>query len=410
MSSGYHIEEGLAALDELIEKITVDASGDDEKYWAFREAYEEEVALPADGLAVGEPVSVLEIDYSGNERRGLTAKCRREDGTEHVISALDVVFPENSSAARCTAAYRRWLGLDPYPAGASARSGSRRHKVAEGELDLSVPIVLVALSVKRQAVSCLLPGSNRSITLRAGGLWGVVPGELITVRPRKQWRYAGHPYLSGEIESSRLDAAALGLVPLHLEKRGMWDPADEYRGEEGDPTEDWARPVIERGPRPIFVMEQVIPGWNPDDPEEFEDPITRANDLKGAGWHADADQILMELCKSDLRCLDAHAHLGNSVFDKWPDIAVRHYEVGLRIGELSLGAEFDCVLPWRHINNRPFLRCMHGYGLCLWRLERFDEAELVFERMLMLNPWDNQGARFLIDPVKAETAWEEHQA
>lgn len=46
-----------------------------------------------------------------------------------------------------------------------------------------------------------------------------------------------------------------------------------------------------------------------------------------------------------------------------------------------------------------------GYGLCLWRLERFAEAALVFERMLWLNPTDNQGIRFLIDDARAGNPW-----
>jgi hypothetical protein len=49
---------------------------------------------------------------------------------------------------------------------------------------------------------------------------------------------------------------------------------------------------------------------------------------------------------------------------------------------------------------------MHGYGLCLWRLGRFDDAGQIFERMLWLNPSDNQGVRFLIDDVKDEAVWE----
>jgi tetratricopeptide (TPR) repeat protein len=52
---------------------------------------------------------------------------------------------------------------------------------------------------------------------------------------------------------------------------------------------------------------------------------------------------------------------------------------------------------------------MHGYGLCLWRLGRFSEAERVFERMLWLNPSDNQGVRFLTDEVKAKTAWKDYE-
>jgi len=79
------------------------------------------------------------------------------------------------------------------------------------------------------------------------------------------------------------------------------------------------------------------------------------------------------------------------------------------IGELSLPPDFNGLLPWGHIDNRPFLRCLHGYGLSLWRLSRLDEAERVFERMLGLNPTDNQGARFLIDEVRAKTAWEDRR-
>lgn len=98
-----------------------------------------------------------------------------------------------------------------------------------------------------------------------------------------------------------------------------------------------------------------------------------------------------------------------SVFEHSPQDAIRHYEVGLRIGELSLGDDFTDVLLWGHINNRPILRCMHGYGLCLWRLGRFDEAERVFERMLWINPTNNQGVRLLIDEVREKTAWENRE-
>jgi len=100
----------LAALDELIEEITVDAYGDDEQLWAFRQVIEDEVALPADGFVIGAPVSVVAFDYDGNTRRGLTAKCRREDGSVHVVAASEVTFPERSIGARYVAAYRQFLG------------------------------------------------------------------------------------------------------------------------------------------------------------------------------------------------------------------------------------------------------------------------------------------------------------
>ncbi len=157
----------------------------------------------------------------------------------------------------------------------------------------------------------------------------------------------------------------------------------------------------------MFEMEQVIPVESGSDP--FDDPFCRAVDLKRAGESEDARKILMDLCQADLRCLDAHSHLGNFVFDYFPKKAIEHYEAGLRIGELSLGDNFNGVLAWGFIANRSFLRCMQGYGLCLWRLVRLKEAEQIFTRMLWLNPTDNQGARFLIDEVKAGITWEDSQ-
>jgi hypothetical protein len=177
--------------------------------------------------------------------------------------------------------------------------------------------------------------------------------------------------------------------------------------EEDEPIEEWAKPIIARGPRQAFEMERIVPGRDPDDSDS--DPICESNDLKDAGDREAACRILMELCQADLRRLDAHAHLGNFVFDHRPKNAIRHYEVGLRIGGLALGQNFDGLLPLGHIDNRPFLRCMHGFGLCLWRLGRFEEAERIFDGMLWLNPSDNQGVRFLIDEVRSKTAWEDRR-
>ena len=396
-------------LDAILEEILIDAYGEDEQLWAFRQAFEDEVALPTDASVIGEPVSVIEIDYDGNERRGLTARCRREDGSEYTVALPEVLSPGSTTAGDYVAAYRKWLGLEPYPKRRrTPRRADRRTKPAGEELDLGGPIDLAVLSVKQRAARCRTLGGDLGVTLRATRLWDLAPGHIVTVAPQKQWRYGGRLYLAGEIESIRLDAAALGLEPLRLEELGPWDPAEEYWGEDGEPIEDWAKPTVARGPRPAFEMEQVIPGEDPDDP--FDDPIGRSVDLKDAGDRAGARELLMGLCDADLRCLDAHAHLGNLLFDRSPEDAIRHYEAGVRIGELSLGDAFDGVLLWAFVDNRPFLRCLHGYGLCLWRLGRFSETAGVFERLLWLNPRDNLGVRFLINDVRSETAWEDREA
>ncbi len=228
--------------------------------------------------------------------------------------------------------------------------------------------------------------------------------KIAAVDPANEWNEDDHRHVSGVITSTRIEPTALGLAPLALDEQGTWYPVDEYWGEEGKPIAEWAKPVIARGPRPRYEMQQILPGAEEAEPDD-SDPIMEAVEQKERGDIARAYETLMDLCQTDLRCLDAHAHLGYLVFDRYPTRAIRHYEVGVRIGEWSLGQRFNGLLPWSCIDNRPFLRCMQGFGLCLWRLRRFQEAWHIFNTMLWLNPSDNQGVRFLIGQVRAERRW-----
>ena len=394
-----------------MEDILVDAHGEDEQLWAFRQAFEDNVPMPAEGTVIGEAVSVTKIDYDGNPQQGLRATCRKADGKTYGVALADVAFPDGSTAATYKASYLKWLGV---PAPKKTRRAELREKIRQtkagvGEIDLSKPVDLVVLGIKqRETARCRLLGKDKELTLRAEGLWNVFPGEIVTVMPKKHWSFADHPYLSGDVTGTRLDLAALSLTPLKLNDFGMWDPTTHYWGEDDETEQDWEKKIKARGPRPAYEMEQVLPGEDPDDFDS--DPILDAVELKEAGDLVGSDQALTSLLIADLRCLDAHAHLGNNAFDRQPEMALRHYNIGRQIGELSLGPDFQGVLSWGLINNRPYLRCMQGYGLCLWRLKRFDEAAAVFDRMLWLNPADNQGVRLILDEVRSHAVWEERNA
>ncbi len=351
---------------------------------------------PVTGRVVGERVQVLCIEHEG-DRRGLVARVERK-GMTHLISLADLDVEPSSPLRGTIAAYRAMLGIE--------RSVSAPAPAPLADLSIGARAEVVVLAVKKTAARCRLVGGSAIFTLRCQSVGSLVPGEIATIQIQKTWRYAGRPYASGEVVGSRLEADRLDLVPLRLEPHPDWDPAEEYWGEEGVVPE-WARPLVARGPRPEFEMEQVIPGADPTNWDT--DPITEAAELREAGNHAGARALLMEQLEGDLRCLDAHAHLGNQEFEYSPRLAIRHYEAGLRIAELGLGAGFEGVLPWGLVDNRPFLRCLHGYGLCLWRLGRREEAVGVFERMLWLNPSDNQGARFLIEDARRGLTWEEQQ-
>ena len=381
-------------LDELIDEITTDACGDDEQLWAFRQAFEDEVPVPVEATVAGRPVKITKFDFDGNERRGLSATCQLPDRTTLDVAACDVLMQPGSKGARYIAAYRKWMGLTPVPKAPRRKADAQTSHSS---------IRLAVRSVRGKLALCRDLADNSEITLRFERLHEVVPGEIAVVTPMKRTGKPDGVHIQGQVLRTYLDAAALGLSPLRLEERGIWDPKRHYWGEPGDPLESWARPIVKRGPRPEFEMEQVLPGT--DFAVSDYDPITESSDLRGNGDPTGAREILMGLCATDLRCLDAHAHLGNMLFDRKPELAIRHYEVGVRIGELTVKSDFEGLLPWGWIDNRPFLRCLYSWALCLWRLERFTEAEKTFRRILWLNPSDNQGARFVIKEVRARIPW-----
>lgn len=74
------IDDPELDLDDLIEQITVDAYGD-EGYWSFRQAFEDHIQFPVTASVIGVEVTVSEIDFDGDERRGLTSSAERDDRT-----------------------------------------------------------------------------------------------------------------------------------------------------------------------------------------------------------------------------------------------------------------------------------------------------------------------------------------
>ena len=274
-------------------------------------------------------------------------------------------------------------------------------------------VELAALAVQDRSVRCRTMDGQHRVTLRPKrGLHRAVEGHVLTVLPSRQWTYGRTAYVSGEIHDSRLDVKALGLVPLELRDEWVWDPAEEYWGEPGEHPDKCFEPVIQAGPRPSYEMEQILPGYDPEDPDS--DPIGQAVDLYEAGDEPGSVKVLHRCLGADLRVLDAHAHLGIWAFRRG-EIAVcvekasQHYEVGVAMGELSWGPDFNGVLDWGRIHNRPFLRCLSGLGLCRWALGDHERAAAIFRKMLWLNPRDNQGARFCLWNVERGTTYVEHK-
>ncbi len=94
-----------------------------------------------------------------------------------------------------------------------------------GGTDGEHPVAVAVLSVKKRDARCRLLANGQTVTLRLQRRWDAVPGEIALVAQHKLWR------LAGTLVSARIEASALGLTPLRIEKAGMWDPDQHYWGD-----------------------------------------------------------------------------------------------------------------------------------------------------------------------------------
>lgn len=321
-------------IDALIGEVTVDAYSEDEQLWSFRQAFDDSARFPFRATVVGADITVSDVDFDGEARRGLVALCQRA-GERYTVSLIDVTptGPLPLEMSRLIDAYRRWAGAAPL------------HVHTAGT-----------------------PSTTTWVYPRFGGA-GIEIG-----------------------------------IPLVLTPRGEWDPNTEYWGEPGDPLHPLCQATIAAGPRPCFEMEQVIPGADEDDWDS--DPIVEAADLHHVGQHRAAIRLLEAELAADVRCIDAWGHLGLIAFDtRGPGPAAELYRSGIAVAQASLPAGFGGVLPWGMIDNRPFLRCLHGLGLCAWRQRRWDDAEEIFSARVWLDPAGAFSALACLEMVQSRTRW-----
>lgn len=72
------------------------------------------------------------------------------------------------------------------------------------------------------------------------------------------------------------------------------------------------------------------------------------------------------------------------------------WRLSVVLGHTAFPPEFEWGvdrLEWAILDNRPFLRCLHGHALDVYEQKHVEQALGLFQEMLSLNPNDNQGAR-----------------
>ena len=256
--------------------------------------------------------------------------------------------------------------------------------------------------------------SGRSFVVRPHFLDPLpVPGEWFELEVRRAWRFGHSDHLSGNIFRHWLDLDALNLPLLGVQDEGTWAPEEWLDIHGFDATElapEYAE-VLAAGERREVELEQILP-----DPytklQVEEDGILESLAWRHAGESEQSEKLLSEMLRQDLRCIDAHAHLGNLQMEGYwgtpdPEQALRHYRVGVEIAERSLAPDGTDLTPRGWVDNRPYIRALDGLALASWALGDVSAAEKLFRKLIMRDPDDGSGARFNLRAVRDGVAYED---
>ena len=180
-------------------------------------------------------------------------------------------------------------------------------------------ITAIVVKCNQQSLRLRNLGTGDELTFRCSGhdAWTIAPAQLVEISIGKRWTWRDDAYASGTIERIWTDVPALNLTPLALEDYGLSDLRQTHDPvEEPDPyAAKWAETTS--SPRRVFEFDGIAwsVGLGPDQDDEDTCPIADAAEMHRYDPDGAREQV-MDVLLDDLRCIDAHAHLGSFSFDE----------------------------------------------------------------------------------------------
>jgi tetratricopeptide (TPR) repeat protein len=150
------------------------------------------------------------------------------------------------------------------------------------------------------------------------------------------------------------------------------------------------------GPTQATTERKTMNAATPQDLHEADRLFDQGMELWWKGNETRACTFYRKALRVDPLHADAHNHLGLRAFShaKLAE-AERHFQSAVEGGQRDL-VEDEGLVPWGWVENRPYLRGLMNLSLVLRDKGLFREAIDIHERMLRLNPNDNQGVRWLL--------------
>ena len=133
---------------------------------------------------------------------------------------------------------------------------------------------------------------------------------------------------------------------------------------------------------------------------DIDEKFFQAIDTYEAGHLEQAEKLLLTILAECPNHIDSIHHLSLIYGEQGKEIEAYVFcQAAVSIGLQAIPGQFEwsnSKLEWSWIENRPFMRAYRNLGL--WRLNqrRYNGAIEIFERLLSVNPNDNQGVRHLL--------------
>lgn len=140
-------------------------------------------------------------------------------------------------------------------------------------------------------------------------------------------------------------------------------------------------------------------------PQEYDDCVGRFDNVLEEKWAGrlnakDYLNRLRDLSAQHPWFIDVHAHIGNALLGQGKTgLALAAYQTGIALGTAAIPQGYSGLIEWIDLENRPFLRAVHGATICHLRRRQWRKAIPLLENLLAWNPKDNQGIRYLIGSV-----------
>ncbi len=126
---------------------------------------------------------------------------------------------------------------------------------------------------------------------------------------------------------------------------------------------------------------------------EIFDRFQKANKIQNMDLRFDELQAIIT---EDREFFDAYNSLGWYEWELFNyGSAFNYFFTAYEIGSKLIPKDFDGTINWGFLENRPFLKTMHGLGLTYEFVREYERADQIFDQLLKYNPGDNQGIRAL---------------